>query len=140
MHARHYILNGVMSCQNLCAYCQKLSHGSLSMLHGHCVSVSHLGLGCRGNHSSVNWRNLPSAQGTDGTTFQPAFHIAISFCFFRMTDDLKHTFPLLIIILNRIVSLGFNLTQTEGQIAQCKICSVVSDAIAQWATLFSPVC
>lgn len=81
-----HILRGVMSCQNLFAHCQKLSYGSLSMLHCHCVSVSHLGLGWRGNHSSVNRRPLPLAQSTDGSTFQLALHIAISFPFLRMTD------------------------------------------------------
>lgn len=82
----HYILSGVMFCQNLCAHCQKLSYGSVSMLHCHCVCVSHLGPGCRGDHNSVNRRSLPSAQSTDGTTLQPAFHSRLSFCFFKMTD------------------------------------------------------
>lgn len=74
-----YILSGVMFCQNLCAYYQKLSHGSLSMLHGHCVSVSHLGLGCRENHSSVN-RDSPF--GTEHRWHS----IVISFFFFRITE------------------------------------------------------
>lgn len=76
-----YILSGVMSCQNLRAFCQKLSYGSLNKLHCNCVSVSHLGLGCIGNHRSVNRRSLPLAQNTDGTTLERALCIAFLFIF-----------------------------------------------------------
>lgn len=53
-----------MSCQNLCACCQKLRYGSPSVPRRHCVSASHLGLRCKGNHSSLNRRIVPLAQST----------------------------------------------------------------------------
>lgn len=121
-----------MSCQNLCAYCQKLSYGSLSMLHCHCVSVSHLGLGCRGNHSSVNMRSLPLAQSTDGTALQPAFHKALSHSAFLewlmwMFEALKrHIIP----SINNHIQLDyyswFYFAQTGGRncSAQDPLCNV----------------